>query len=215
MSFFRDKIISFDCPRLVGENSLSSMKHRQISDFSARVSGAAPPNVFIQPAPWSTPQSPTWVEGMGASWNPGLEIAAFSIWPSLAKGLAGSSTCFSSVFSLTGWRHQDAGDNEAGSWVSSEFLRRQPAESGSAPQTYKPVSKPRGKTGGLSGTLCWEEDHGGWKQEEKRTACSFAVVAAGTCYDATFILMGNILISSQEDVNTLWEKKVEGGRKRW
>lgn len=122
---------------------------------------------------------------------------------------------FSSVFSLTGWRYQDAGDNEAGSWVSSEFLCRQPAESGSAPQTHKPVSKPRGKTGGLSGTLCWEEDRGGWKQEEKRTACSFAVVATGTCYDATFILMGNILISSQEDVNTLWEKKVEGGRKWW
>lgn len=211
MSFFHDKIISFDCPRLVGENSFSSMKHRQISDFSARVSGAAPPSVFMQPAPWNTPRAP---HESSPTWPPGLEIAAFSSWPSHAKGIAGSSTCFSSVFSLTGRRHQDAGDNEAGSWVSPEFLRRQPAESGSAPQTHKPVSKPRGKTGGLSGTLCREEDRGGWKQEE-RTACSLAVVATGTCYDATFIPTGNILIGSQEDVNTLWGKKVEGVRKRW
>ena len=34
-------------------------------------------------------------------------------------------------------------------------------------------------------------------------------MATGTCYDATFIPTGNILIGSQEDVNTLWGKKVE------
>ena len=44
--------------------------------------------------------------------------------------------------------------------------------------------------------LCREEDLGGWKQEERRTACSSAVVNTGTCYDATFIPKGNILIGS-------------------
>ena len=51
------------------------------------------------------------------------------------------------------------------------------------------------------------------KQEERRTPCSFAVVVAGTCYEATFIPTGNILINTQEDVNTphLFGKK---GRRR-
>lgn len=38
------------------------------------------------------------------------------------------SECFSCLCSHTGRRYQDAGDHEAGSRISAEFLRRQPAE---------------------------------------------------------------------------------------
>lgn len=65
-----------------------------------------------------------------------------------------------------------------------------------------------GKRGGPRGVQAGrEEDRGGCKREERGAACSLAVMAAGTCYDATFIPTGNILIGSQEDVNTLWEKR--------
>lgn len=59
------------CPKLVGENSLFSMKYKQLVGFFAG-SAVQSPNVFTQPAPSKHPQSPTLVGGDGGVIEPGL-----------------------------------------------------------------------------------------------------------------------------------------------
>lgn len=50
---------------------------------------------------------------------------------------------------------------------------------------------------------------GGWGSV-RGTGCSFAVMAPGTCSNATFIPRGNILINSQEDIDTPHVLRGEG-----
>lgn len=142
------------CPQLVEENirQLNNLlTSLQCQQYSTPVFSHDRPSA-------STSRTP-----LGRWWtchrtgSPALEIGAVTCWPSLVHSIALVSTYFSSTSTHTGWRYQDAGDNEAGSWIPAEFLCRQPAESSLATQAYKPVSQPRGKTSGLSGTL-WGED---------------------------------------------------------